>query len=166
MEIDLTICAALLDRLKQSYTSFDTDDLQEELLDISGSEERYIAHMVYMEQHGLVVANLKRGSRSYLPVSPPELTARGLDFIRQDGGLSALIDKSNVNYQLHDALLSEMLRQIQKSPDTDRDKEALTSQLRSLPAETIKHLYMKLLDQGVSTLPNVFQLIQTLLRQG
>ncbi|MDH6632529.1 UNVERIFIED_ORG: putative transcriptional regulator [Lelliottia amnigena] len=166
MEIDLCMCRALLERLMQSYTSLDTEELQDDLLEISGSDEGYIAHITYLSEHGLVKANLKRGHNAYMLLMPPEITAKGLDFIRKDGGLSALIDRSNVNYQLHEALLSELLRQIQRSHESAPRKEALSSQLRALPAETIKHLYLKFLDQGASRLPEVFQLIQTLLRQG
>lgn len=165
MDIDLTLCGSLLERLQQSYTSLDTEGLQDDLIELSGSDESYIAHITYLSQHGLVEANFKRGPSAYLLIAPPELTAKGIDFIRKDGGLGAMLDKANVNYQLHHALLSELLRQIQISPDTAHDKAALSSQLRALPAETIKHLYLKLLEQGVSHLPGVFQLIQKLLRQ-
>lgn len=165
MEIDLCLCRTLLERLMQSYTSLDTEELLDDLLEIAGDDACYIAHITYLSAHGLVQVDLKRGHNRYVLLAPPELTAKGVDFIRKDGGLSAMIDRANVSYQLHEALLSELLHHIQRSHESVPRKEALSSQLRALPAETIKHLYLKFLDQGASRLPEVFQLIQTLLRQ-
>lgn len=167
MNIDLMICKEILEKLATIYPYSATSIELDELLEVAGSEEIFAANLIYLDQHRLIVSGLSFNiNRHHVFRGETRITERGIDYVREDGGLSAMIDKSSVSYQLHEALLSEMLRQIQESPDTDRDKVALSSQLRALPAETIKHLYMKLLDQGVSTLPNVFQLIQTLLRQG
>ncbi|EHD21770.1 MULTISPECIES: hypothetical protein [Brenneria] len=166
MKIDLILCGEILTKLGEYYPTPARSEQLSEIEKIAGDDEDIlVANLVYLEQHRLLVSGIKRGLNGHVIYTGGlVLTKDGIDYIREDGGLTALRDKASANYQLHEAILSELIRQIQASPDTDRDKEALASQLRSLPAETIKHLYMKLLDQGVSYLPGVFQLIQKLLR--
>ncbi|MFE8049325.1 hypothetical protein [Brenneria goodwinii] len=168
MKIDLILCGEILTKLGEYYPVPARGEQFLEIEKIAGdNEDILVANLIYLEQHRLIISGIKRGLNGHsIYTGNLVLTERGVDYIREDGGLTAMLDKSSVNYQLHKAILSELVRQIQGSPDTDRDKEELSSQLRALPAETIKHLYLKVLDQGVSYLPDVFQLIQKLLHQG
>lgn len=166
MKIDLILCGKILTKLGEYYPTPARSNQFSEIEKITvNDDDILVANIVYLEQHGLLISGLKHGLNGHVIYTGGlVLTKDGIDYIREDGGLTALRDKAGVNYQLHEALLSELIRLIQASPDTDHDKEALASQLRALPAATIKHLYMKLLDQGVSYLPGIFQLIQKLLR--
>ncbi|OCA53958.1 hypothetical protein [Photorhabdus namnaonensis] len=160
MKIDLTLCGKILTKLAEYYPKPANNSQFTDIENLAGDEDVLIANLTYMEQHHLLISGIKRGLNNSVYTGGLVLTERGIDYIREDGGLSVMLDKSTINRQMYDALLQALLDQIQASPEAQNQKEALTSQLQALPAETIKHLYMKLLDQGVSYLPGVFQLIQ------
>lgn len=167
MNVDLELCGKLLNKLSESFPyAALSEDIDEMTILAGNDEEALITNLLYLEQHYLVKSGISINiNRHKMFRGETKITAKGLDFIRKDGGLTAMLERSNVNYQLHEALLSELLRQIHEAPDSSREKEGLVAQLRGLPAETIKHLYMKLLDQGVSHLPGVIPLIQKFLQQ-
>ncbi|MDA4176434.1 hypothetical protein NY836_03220, partial [Escherichia coli] len=94
-------------------------------------------------------------------INIPELriTKDGIDFIRDDGGLKAILGIMTI--RLHDETLCELERIINSSTSaTTEDKKKLLSQLRTLPADAIKQLTIRLLGQGLDHLPDVFHVIQ------
>lgn len=66
-----------------------------------------------------------------------------------------------VTIKLHQDTLAQLLEaKIHSSQASPDDKKKLIDQLRSLPADAIRRLTMKLLDMGLDKLPDVFQLLQ------
>jgi hypothetical protein len=141
-------------------------DADRKFLTTSYSEEedtKNVANALYLEEHGLLDAGLKRGLNGHFSSHGMKITARGLDFLADDGGLSAVLGVVTIKFH-EDTLLSLIGDRIEQSDLPPVEKKKWTDALRSLPAETIKHLTMKLLDKGLENLPAAIPLIGTYLQ--
>lgn len=123
----------------------------------------------YLKGHGLlneastiIRENLNNKNNGILLINTPKITEKGLDFLQDDGGLSAILNIVTVKFET-DTLKAILSNQIHKSDLPDEDKTSMTKALEDLPAESIKHLTMKLLDEGIEHLPNALLLISSYL---
>ena len=109
------------------------------------SYKRYVFTLWYLDQHGLIDAKLDRTNNGYYVSAVPEITGKGMDFLANDGGLSAIL--GTVTVKLHaDTLRDLIAAKIDRADLTPADKRKWTDALQSLPAESIKHLATKLID--------------------
>ncbi len=140
------------------------DKALEELIAKFHDYNQFVANVLYLEDHGLVNNPFDKkvsmnGDVDYV-LSPSEcrLTARGIDFLIGDKGLSSLLNVLVV--RLHSDTL-EALQGVVNSSTLDPEKKgSMIKRLKELPADAIKHLTLQLLTQGVLNLPNAIQLIQ------
>ncbi|EAB2832889.1 hypothetical protein YS65_000455 [Salmonella enterica subsp. enterica] len=156
-EIQKQLLAALYEA-----TPNDIDEEKFNELQIAfGSEDNMIANLFYLSQHGLISNCITCDLSGWdINLSKLFITHHGVDFLRDDGGLGAILRIQTIRF--HDDTLDELERLIKASSTaTSEDKNKLISQLRSLPADAIKHLTIRLLGQGLDHLPDVFHVIQT-----
>lgn len=141
-----------LDALKYQY-----------LVNLFGSESTLVANLVYLEGHALIVSGVKFGINDFIiNLAQLEITSRGIDFIRDDGGLGAIINVQVVKF--HDSTIVALEDIIRVANIPEAQKTGLISKLRELPADAIKHLTLQLLTPEVLQPQAVIQLIETLLR--
>jgi len=128
-----------------------------------GGGLNYVANLKYLEEHGLIQCRIDRYLGGNYEVSPDlmSITCKGIDFVRNDGGLGAILNV--VNVRLHSDTINKLESIIGASSVPEEDKASLISTLRKLPEDAIKHLNLKLLDVGLAHLPSAFQTIQTAL---
>jgi len=143
-------------------------DLNEEYInDGSDKYQLVVANLYYLMQHELVekksisVSN-SIGTGFNLIVHLPTISHKGMDFLADDGGLSAILNVVTVKFEAETlkAILENKINQSDLSPDY---KQSMLDGIQELPAESIKHLTMKLLDEGLENLPNALVLIGTYL---
>ncbi|WP_153705477.1 hypothetical protein [Eikenella exigua] len=112
-----------------------------------------IRNICYLAGHDLILFN-----QTNLRL---RITSKGIDFIQQDNGLSAILGVQTV--KIHADTLSELKALLADKLDQSGLPEAEKAKLQEKLAEYgdvgIQHLITKLLDAGVQTLP---QLISTL----
>ncbi|WP_052159145.1 hypothetical protein [Alcaligenes faecalis] len=115
------------------------------------------SNLTYLEDHGLLRSGFAKqeylgGDVRFIEVKATEITAKGQDFLLGDGGLSAILGV--VTIRLHDDTIKELIQlKIMKSDLPPADKKRFVDSLKELPAETTKHLVMKLVDLGLDQLP-------------
>lgn len=126
------------------------------------ADDDKISHALYLQEHGLLDAGLTQFMSGNYARRGMQITAAGIDFLEADGGLSALLGVVTIKFQEED-LLALMGSRIESSSLPPPEKKKLLDGLRSLPAESIKHLTMKLLDKGLENLPAALPVIQTYL---
>lgn len=127
-------------------------------------ENVVVGNLLYMEEHGLVESGLRRGASGDYTINTGgfKITARGLDFLQDDGGLSAILGVVTIKF--HDDTIKQLIEaKILQSDLPPQDKKRWTDQLRSLPAETTKHLVLKLVDKGLESGPAALAAIGSLL---
>jgi hypothetical protein len=121
-----------------------------------------MANIVYLDEHGLVEGGIQFGTDGHAQIGAPRITHRGMDFIMGDGGLSAILGV--VTIKLHEDTLKELIAlKIQESTASQPDKKKWLDALRELPAESTKHLALKLIDLGLSQWPGALHALQTYL---
>lgn len=128
-------------------------------------DDKYMTNLLYLEEHGLIEAGLQQGLDGDWMSSGAKITAAGLDFLANDGGLTAILGV--VTVKLHDETIRELIAaRIQDSDLPAEQKTGLLAQLRELRGESIKHLTLKLLDKGAESLPAILDAIRTSLPGG
>tara|TARA_B100001250_G_scaffold196414_1_gene168724 strand:- start:315 stop:608 length:294 start_codon:yes stop_codon:yes gene_type:complete len=88
------------------------------------------------------------------------ITAKGIDFIEEDGGLSAILGV--VTVRLHaDTVRDLLLAQIEEADAESSVKEQLKATVNNLPAKGLEALVTRLASEGITRLPNAVQWLQT-----
>lgn len=118
----------------------------------------------YLQEHGLLTFKTISHSQ-YEVVRWMQITAKGIDFLADDGGLGAILGVMTI--RLHeDSLKALIAAKIQASDLPQPEKKRYLDQLRELPGETTKHLALKLVDLGLESLPAALRALQSLAGQG
>lgn len=118
---------------------------------------------MYLHEHGLVTGELVR-LQPHIRPGQQTITAKGLDFLADDGGLSAILGV--VTVKLHEHCPPVISQKIEDSSLPEEEKRPLLQAVRELPGEAIKHLTTRLLDLGMDNLPGAVSLIRTVLQSG
>lgn len=131
-------------------------------------EATLISNVIYLEEHGLLHSGFRRrgtiSDNGYIEAAETTITAAGMDFLADDGGLRAILGV--VTVRLHDDTIRDLIAsKLQDSDLPPPEKQRLIDQLRALRGESIKHLTMKLLDAGLENWPAALPAIQKSLEQ-
>ena len=165
MKLDRDLQRAILQKLADVYPTTGSTVLKE--IDQLGDDDMIVANMLYLEEHELLRSGIIRSTSGKNMVISAQLkiTAKGLDFLADDGGLSAILGV--VTIKLHDDTLKNLIQaKILQSDLSQPDKKRWLDQLRSLPAETTKHLVLKLVDLGLENAPAALAAIGMILKAG
>lgn len=165
MKVDRNLQFQILERLKQTYPFPMNVDARIFFEDIAGSvgNDTLIANLLYLEEHGLLKSGLiPTAQRTYGPAHTGLIiTAKGIDFLEGDGGLSAILNC--VTVRIHDETLARIAKFLEQSQLPEDQKKELLSRLRELPFDATKHLVCKLLDVALDKVPDALQLVQKLI---
>lgn len=152
MKLDREYQREMLRRLADNYPEMSPETQEWFIRDLKS--EKYITNAQYLIEHGLLSSGVKvttdiNGAPAMISVSLPKITAKGVDFIRDDGGLSAILSVQTV--KLHEDTLKELLSiALQQAKLPEQEKESIKEAVKQLPAEGLKHLLTKLIDLGLS----------------
>lgn len=147
----------LLQRLSEGYPEF----VEARHLQPIAPGTALRVNIAYLDEHGLVEAKFVY-SLDGMQLLSAKITANGLDFLANDGGLGAILGV--VTVRLHEDTLKQLVEaRIHASDLPEPDKRKFLDQLRELPAETTKHLWLKLVDAGLENWPRALPLLQNML---
>jgi len=120
------------------------------------------ANLAYLDGHGLVQAKWVKTSHTHEALQSARLTAKGCDFLSDDGGLSAILGVVTIKF--HDDTLKSLLdARIMASDLPPAQKQKYLDQLQSLPADATKRLVLNLVDAGLENWHRVLPLLQNIL---
>ncbi len=154
--LDRDIQYRILTMLSDAYPTGVADPSQAMgLEDKVGSQNFY-----YLAEHGLIqIGRPKSMSPAYPTPAIATITANGLDFLTDDGGLRAIL--GTVTVKLHQDSIKQIIEsKIQSSSLPEQEKTGLLKAVRELPGEAMTHLTTKLLDLGMDNLPVAVELIR------
>lgn len=162
MRFDRTYQREILTRLAEDYP--DIDDKNKEWLEneFNTNGRIYACNVSYLMEHGLLdsgvtVRNDISGAPASISLSFPSITAKGIDFITEDGGLGAILSVQTV--KLHEETIRNLLSvAVQKAQASEEEKQQFQDLVKELPVEGLKHLLTKLIDLGVSNAPRLSDL--------
>ncbi|WP_038485377.1 hypothetical protein [Collimonas arenae] len=158
MKIDRAFQNELLENLAAAYP----DKLRK--IFIHGEpkidDEKKIANLLYLEEHGLVDAGLTQGLNGDYGHAGSKITAKGIDFLADDGGLSAIL--GTVTVKIHADTIKELLAaKIDASSLPKEEKSKFKKHLDTISTESLKVLTKSLLEQGLASVPNLMQWLHT-----
>ncbi len=154
MKIDRDAQRKILEALRDVYPA--RNDMR--TLQVGCSDHELSANVRYLEEHGLIDAKWAGN----FAVANLRISAKGLDFLTNDGGLSAILGV--VTVRLHeDTLKALLVERVDASAEPDTVKSKIKEQIRALPAEGIKTITMELLKGLLARAPDALPLLQRLL---
>ena len=150
MRIDRSLQKDILNKLASVYPNY--YDLSKEYTYGTPEYQNIVTNLYYLSEHGLVTESsiLKAtgfGGSFNLQLERPTITYKGLDFLADDGGLSAILNSVTVKFDI-EQLKNLIDLKIQNSDLPPQEKSQLSEILKELPSESIKHIITKLIDLG------------------
>lgn len=116
-------------------------------------------NLAYLEEHGLVAAKWTAILREPARPFSAKITAKGIDFLADDGGLSAILGV--VIVKIHeDSIKALLVEQVEASPANPTVKSKLKQQIAALPAEALKTITTEGLKAGLARMPDAIQWLQ------
>jgi len=113
----------------------------------------------YLDQHGLIKGTFGPGQyESALRCWEASITAKGLDFLANDGGLSAVLNVLTVRFDA-DTLKALLSKRINESQLPVEKKAGLLSWLRSAGEEALKSATTRLIDAALDKAPEALEAI-------
>jgi hypothetical protein len=162
MKLDRQLQRRILETLREVYPGLDRGGLISDAKESPEEDDRIVANLVYLEEHGLVrsgVAFSVTGSAIY---SGAAITAAGLDFLEDDGGLTAIL--GTVTVKLHaDTIRDLMLTKVEAATIAPAEKSALRRAISTLSTEALKEAAKKLVAAGIDNAPDAIALIRAVL---
>lgn len=135
--------------LSEQYPA--TVDLGAAGLDKDGRQLAY--NLAYLEEHRLITAIWTHPLSGDPFAGMARITAAGIDFISDDGGLSAILGV--VTVKLHeDTIKSLLIEKVESSSANGSVRAKLIEQIKSLPAAATKELTMAAIKRGVADMPD------------
>ena len=155
MEIDREYQRRFLEELDSIYPDFKNFAYREGHED----EKKRYENFFYLREHGLIEGEATvHGSGAILFTA--KLMHKGIDFLKCDGGLSAILGV--VTVKLHEDTLRHLIQtKIDQSNLEPHEKHRAIDALKALPVDATKHLIMRLLDKGLDDLPGLLRLIDS-----
>lgn len=146
--LDRQLQRTLLERMAEVYPlSWDMDG-------VLGQFDELIlqANLAYLAEHGLITDALLIGVDRSVSFAAPTITAHGMDFLEDDGGLTAILGV--VTIKIDDETLRKLLdRHIDALPASADEKSMLRRTLDGLLPTAGKAVLERLIGLGVNQLP-------------
>jgi len=161
MKLDRTMQLDILTKLQNIYPS----DLMINELNISAKETDDVQSILsYLSEHDLIEPVIKRPGTNVSPSSSilsAKITAKGIDFLEEDGGLSSVLntvtvkfDAENIRTLFKDKIIASSL--------PGEEKKNMLERVKSLSGDVLKTVVLKLIEKGLEKpdlLSQMFNLI-------
>ncbi|WP_180159187.1 hypothetical protein [Acinetobacter sp. YH12047] len=166
MILDRELQLKLLTTLSEIYPF--TYDFTKDYLPESDDHDKAVANLYYLQSHGLItdksifVSKSITGGRGRVQFGLAEITHKGMDFLADDGGLSAILGTVTIKFET-EQLRAILAAKIMSSDLSSERKNTMVDAIKQLPAEGLKHLTMKIVDTGWDNMDSLMRLIQSAL---
>ncbi|WP_273854465.1 hypothetical protein [Serratia liquefaciens] len=141
----------ILETLLNSYPRVLPAEDSSEIYQMFSELDEYYANLLYLEAHGLILSGLtKKSMKIFHDQKGIFITAKGIDFIQHDGGLSAILNVQTIKFHREAAVVLEDL--IAMSNLSDEQKDKAKSTLGEMSSETLKTVVQTITTAGLSAL--------------
>ncbi|WP_320202807.1 hypothetical protein [Agrobacterium rosae] len=141
------------DLLKQLSEKYPHDaDVQRGFAEYEKRQVQY--NLFYLHEHGLVDIKAHKLLDGSFPIMSAKITAKGIDFITDDGGLGSILNVLTV--RLHeDTLKSIIIGKVEASQADPSVKASVIAKIKGLPADALGKLAEQALDAGLGSIPDL-----------
>jgi hypothetical protein len=124
------------------------------------NRELAAANTYYLFEHGLIGGGVALTMSGSIIVDAIGITKEGLDFLSDDGGLTAILN--TVTVRIHTESIQQLLAaKIDASDAPEAEKSRIKGQIKKLPNAVLSEVTKQLVSRGVESLPNAFEWLQT-----
>lgn len=128
----------------------------ESLAELAPDDPQLLANVMYLHEHNLADATMHEAIGLY-QFGWAKITARGLDFLADDGGLSAILGVVTVRFEA-DTLRALLLDRVESDPAMpEAEKSWWRQQLKSLSEQGLKAAISEAAKQGLQRMPDAMQ---------
>ena len=162
--MDRELQLELLEKMSSTYPDY--YDFTKEYKHGTDEYNSVVANLYYLQQHNLVEdrstlrSNAMDGLKR-LQIHLPTINQNGMDFLANDGGLSAILSVVTIKID-PEQYRQILITRVQESNLPSEQKNQIVSALQSLSYENIKHLSTKVVDLGWDNLGSLAQIIQNI----
>ncbi|WP_313311670.1 hypothetical protein [Pulveribacter sp.] len=118
-----------------------------------------LENLWYLKEQNLIEGALEMSIEQSFIFQGVRITAKGVDFLADDGGVSAIL--GTVTVKLHaDTIKELMLARVENSSVSSEKKSWLKKQLEIASSETIKKIVGAVLDEGFKHAPDLIRLVE------
>lgn len=150
--------------LKNGYV---TSEEWQELCAPYNTYKDFYDNIIYLSRSGLLdISECPRSNATdshamnmpiVLEPSWISITNKGIDFLRADGGLGAIL---NVNViKLHDDTLEALSSYVDRLNINEEDKNSLKEELKKLPVDGLRHVMTKAIDAALTNPSEILKVI-------
>lgn len=152
-DLQLRILAGLAERYP--------DELPVESLGFEQDDRAWNVNVRYLREHGLVECQGARALSGPSVVFAATITAKGLDFLQDDGGLTAILGVVTVRLDAETirALIED---KIEATDMPEQEKSQLMRWLATAGSEALKEATKRLVGAALDHAPDALRLLQTL----
>jgi hypothetical protein len=126
-------------------------------------DPRWAFNVMYLSEHRLVEATVSKVMGSRVPMIPiVRINAAGIDFLQDDGGLSAILGVVTVRFEA-ETIKQLIDARLEASGLPEKEKSAIRSKLRELGGDALKEVTKRLLGAALDHWPEAIQTVQTLI---
>ncbi len=156
MRLDRALQLQILEFLREQYPSPGKLQTQE-----FSRHPHFVGTCFYLEEHGLISRPHVNFAGEKMTAGDPTITAQGLDFLEDDGGVSAILktvtirfDPDNIRRLVEEKVLALNLPK--------KKEETALSTLKGLSVEGLKTLVDKIIKKGIESPDLLLRLISSL----
>ena len=117
-------------------------------------EQKLWANIQYLMEHGLIEGIDTATLGDPVNYADVRITARGIDFLEDDGGLSAILGTVTVRFD-NDQFREMLAVHVENMEGDASAKAQLKAAIRSLPADGLKAVALQVLMAGLQNLPSI-----------
>lgn len=126
------------------------------------NDRHFYFNLLYLQEHGLCEALTQESLDGHISWGGAKITAKGIDFLEDDGGLSAILGV--VTVKLHADTLREMLaKKIDTSSASSEEKSTLKKLLAQTPTVAMNSITTHLIERGLGDIPDLVAWIRPFL---
>ncbi|GAN61577.1 hypothetical protein ACI01nite_25300 [Acetobacter cibinongensis] len=123
-------------------------------------DKHTVVNVMYLKEHGLCETDtLGEMGMAGMEIYPPRITAKGLDFLADDGGLGAILDVVTVRFEAN-TIKALIANKLEESDAPEEEKGLIRKQLDALPETALKAGMTELVKVGLNHTHDVMQLLQ------
>lgn len=122
-------------------------------------EAQLLSNLNYLDDLGLCTSGVAHDQSGDVLIHTSKITAKGLDFINPNGGLSAKLNTVTIRFD-ENTLKSLLEAKIDHAPISNSEKKTLKSHLSSLSGKGLEALTADLVEKAVDHFPDAIGLLQ------
>jgi hypothetical protein len=123
--------------------------------------EDFFFNILYLQEHGLCATQIQQSMDGQFHGAGAKITAKGIDFLEDDGGLSAILGVVTVRLEADTVrqLIAEKIENTDLSPE---EKTKWKSFVKSLSDASLRTATSDLVKIGINHIPNVIDMLRSI----